>query len=1096
MTFTLHPKLRKIVLILSIILYSIKGFSQTKSINLDFTDKPLSVVIKSIEQQSTYRVLFNTSKINYDKKVSIKIKNGSLEESLDLLFKDTGISYVIKDHQIVLIEGKTADIKESSLIQERLIKGKVISTTDNFPLPGATVLIKGTSMGAVTDFKGEFVYLSKGINIENTVLAVSYLGYKTAEINIGSKSNFEIFLEEDHASLKEVVITSSYGTKKLKQEVVGSIVTINPKDIAIEQPAIAFDQLLEGQISGVLIETNPELGKPVTINIRGQGSLTPLTGVGTSTQPLIIVDGIILSEEIGLDGNNFFDGGKGNLAENLLNPLSRVGVEDIESFNILKDAAAVGLYGADAANGVIIITTKSGKKGRIRYNASAQAGFTTAFNGLKYLNGEQYQTVLNSYHTNNGDLNNVKNWNGVDTDWYDLLNETGSFHRYNFGASGGSSHWGYRANIGYQINDEAQKENTYEKLNSSLSLDYKNTKFNASIRFAPSLAIKNDPNKLYAFALPPNIAPYDENGDFTSFPTYGNPLAVATQNKSESKTFAILGSLKLDYNILDHLKFSTLFGMDFSNKDEDKFFSGLNGSGIFNDGTLGRRFLRDRDTQRWNWNASLFYNTTFNENHVFDALIGIETRQEKVDFSYARGNGFDDYTTPQPVETAEKQDYESDSSENTGRSFFTQLNYNFDQRYFLLVNFRIDQSSAFGSDNNTAFNGGLGASWNISNESFLENSEFVDFLSLRTSYGTTGNSRIGSYRALGLYTVSDTGTGYNGLNYANLTSAPNPNLGWETNIKFNVGIDFNFLNKFKFTTDFFRDNIIDQIVTRDVIVESGFGSAQINGAEMYNQGIEFSLQLQWFNNEKFSWKTNFNYTKIKNKVTSLTGLGSDFSSAESARSQTIGYPTSAIWGYNFIGIDPATGRELFNIDNQIYDSATVASEFDSSNWTPIGDSQPDYYGGFINNFSYKDFNLNIIMSYTYGSNFLVDRTLYDNYRILSNRNISVNVFEDAWFNVGDNAIHPTIANNNRLISNSSKYLFDESHIKLKSVSLSYNLPVNKYKLPLKSLSFVLNGSNLHYWFKEKSPDGKNGVAEFRNQYPEMRSVTLGIKTTF
>jgi len=1096
MKFIFQPKFRIVILTLSLILYSISGFTQTKPITLNFDNQPLNVVIKSIEQQTTYRFIFNSVKIDSNKKVTVNIQNGSLEEALNRLFKDSDISFTISNNQIILIEVKGENIKASSQNQERLIKGKVISTTDNFPLPGATILIKGSSMGAVTDFKGEFVYMSKGNNIENTVLAVSYLGHKTKEIVVGSKSYFEIYLEEDLATLNEVVITSSYGTKKLKQEVVGSIVSVNPKDIAIEQPAIAFDQLLEGQISGVLIETNPQLGKPVTINIRGQGSLTPLSGVGTSTQPLIIVDGIILSEETGLDGNNFFDIGEGNLSENILNPLARVGIEDIESFNILKDAAAVGLYGADAANGVIIITTKAGKKGRIRYKASMQAGFTTAFNGLKYLNGEQYQTVLNSYHKNNGDLNNVQNWNGVNTDWFDLLNETGSFQRYNFGVSGGKGDWRYRANISYQKNDEAQKENSYEKLNSSFSLDYKNQNFNVSARFAPSIALKNDPNKLYAFALPPNIAPYDENGDFTRFDVYGNPLAVATQNKSESKTLAFLGSLKLDYNILDNLKFSTLFGMDFSNKDEDKFFSGENGSGIYNDGTLGRRFLRDRDTQRWNWNASLFYDTTFNENHVFDALIGLETRQEKVNFSYARGNGFVDYTTPQPVETAEKQDYESDSSENTGRSFFTQLNYNFKQTYFLLVNFRIDQSSAFGSDNNTAFNGGLGVSWNISNESFLKNSEFVDFLSLRTSYGTTGNSRIGSYRALGLYTVSDTGTGYNGLNYANLSSAPNPNLGWETNVKFNIGIDFNFLNKFKFTTDFFRDNIIDQIVTRNVIIETGFGSAQINGAEMYNQGIEFSLQLQWFKNENFSWKTNFNYTKIKNKVTSLTGLGSDFSSAESARSQTIGYPTSAIWGYNFIGIDPATGRELFNVDNQIYDSATVASQFDSSNWIPIGDSQPDYYGGFINNFSYKDFNLNIIMSYTYGADFLVDRTLYDHYRILSNRNISVNVFEDAWFKVGDNAIHPIIANNNRIISNSSKYLFDESHIKLKSVSLSYNLPVNKYKLPLKSLSFLLNGSNLHYWFKDKSPDGKNGVAEFRNQYPEMHSVTLGIKTTF
>ncbi|MEH6537686.1 MAG: SusC/RagA family TonB-linked outer membrane protein [Psychroserpens sp.] len=1095
MTLIDHPKFKKAFLFVSILLCSLIGFTQAKAITLNFNNQPLNLVLKSIEQQTTYSIVYNASKIDDSKKVSININNGTLENTFDLLLKGTNISYVIKNDQVLLTKRLPKTTNAAPQTQQRLIKGFVFSAVDNFPLAGATILVKGTSAGAITDFDGVFVYLLKGPDINKITLAISFLGYKTLDVEVGTKSSFEIFLEEDISALKEVVINSSYGTKKLKEEVVGSIVSVNPKDIAIEQAVTTFDELLEGQISGVLIETNPQLGEPVKINIRGQGSLTPLSGVGTSTQPLIIVDGIILSEETGLDGNNFFDVGEGNLSENILNPLARVGIEDIESFNILKDAAAVGLYGADAANGVIIITTKSGKKGPIRYKASITTGVTTSFSGLKYLNGEQYQTVLNEYNTNNGNLGSVQNWNGVNTDWFDLLNEMGQFNRYNFGASGGSGHWGYRANISYQSTDEAQKENTYEKLNSSLSLDYRGDKLKASLRFSPSIALKNDPNKLYAFALPPNISPYDENGDFTFFNTFGNPLAVATQNKSESETFAVLGSINLEYYILENLKFSTLFGMDFSNKDEDKFFSGLNGSGNFNDGTLGRRFLRDRDTQRWNWNASLYYNT-FSENHSFDALVGIETRQEKVDFSYAKGNGFANFTIPQPVETAEKQDYESDSSETTGRSFFSQVNYNFAKKYFLLVNFRIDQSSAFGSDNDTAFNGGIGASWKISNESFLEYSDFVDFLSLRTSYGTTGNSRIGSYRALGLYTVSDTGTGYNGLNYGNLSSAPNPNLGWETNKKFNVGIDFNFLNKFKFTTDFFRDEIIDQIVTRDVIIESGFGTAQINGAEMYNQGVEFSLQSQWFKNEDFSWKTSFNFTKIKNKVTALTGLGSDFSSAESARSQTIGYPTSALWGYDFIGIDPATGRELFNIDGQIYDSATVASQFDNSDWTPIGDSQPDFYGGMRNTISYKDFNLNIIMSYTYGADFLVDRTLYDNYRVLSNRNISVNVFEDAWFNAGDNAIHPVIANSNRIISNSSKYLFDTSHIKLKSVSLIYNLPVNKYKLPLKSLSFVLNGSNLHYWFKDKSPKGKNGVAEFRNQYPQMRTFTLGINTTF
>ncbi|HEY5688669.1 MAG TPA: SusC/RagA family TonB-linked outer membrane protein [Yeosuana sp.] len=1093
----INPSIKKIIFNLLVFSLSLTGFAQTNNITLNFKDQTLSTVFKSIEQQTSYRIVYNSLKIDAGKKVSIKTSRSDIESVLQQLFKGTDISYVIKNNQILLTDEKITNIKTSTnKKEERLIKGKVINSSDNFPLAGTTILIKGTSAGAITNIDGEFTYLLKGDDIDNMTLIVSFLGFKNKEVIVGNKNYFEIFLEEDFSSLNEVVITSSYGTKKLKQEVVGSISTVNPEDISIEQPAVTFDELLEGQVAGVLIEVNPRLGESASINIRGQGSLTPLAGnvVGTSTQPLIIVDGIILSEEIGLDGNDFFDVGTGNLSENILNPLSRVGIEDIESFNILKDAAAVGLYGADAANGVIIITTKSGRKGRLKYTASAQTGVTTAFNGLKYLNGEQYQAVLNAYYTNSGNLTNVQPWNGINTNWFDLLNTNGIFNRFNVGVSGGSENWSYRANIGYQHTDEAQKENTFQKLNTSLSLDYKKNKLGVSLRVSPSLTTKNDPNTLYAFALPPNIPVYNEDGSYNAFPTYGNPIAVSKQNIAESKTFAILGSIRIEYDILSNLKFATLFGTDSSNKDEDKFFSGLNGSGNFNSGLQGRRVIRDRDTRRWNWNASLSYNTVFSKNHNFDAILGLETRGEKVDFSYARGDGFDDFETRQPLNLAMEQDFEADQSESTGRSGFTQVNYNFAKKYFLLANFRVDQSSAFGSDNNTAYNGGLGASWNISNEDFLNSSNTVDFLRLRISYGTTGNSRIGSYRALGLYTRNN--NGYNGLDYANITSAPNPNLSWEVNKKFNVGVDFNFLNRFKITTDYFRDNIEDQIVTRNVIVESGFGSAEINGAAMYNQGIEFSLQADWFKRKGFSWKSSFNFTKIANKITSLVGLGSDFSAAERARSQTIGFPTSALWGYDFIGIDPATGRELFNINGEIYDAATVASQFDSSFWKPIGDSQPDFYGGLNNSFSFKNLTINVIMSYTYGGDILIDRNIYDNYRILSNRNMSVNVYEDAWFNQGDNAVHPIISNNNRIISNSTKYMFDTSHIKLKSVNLSYNLPVNKYRLPLNSLSFFVNGSNLHYWFKNKSPKGKNGVAEFRNTYPEMRTLTLGINTSF
>lgn len=982
--------------------------------------------------------------------------------------------------------------------QERSISGIVLDGKTNEPLPSASIRIKGTRQGAITNFDGKFQYKIKTKKkIENIILTINFIGFKSKDIKIGNTSYFVIKLTEDVANLDEIIITSSYGTKKLKQDIVGSIENIKTADIIPEQVATSFDQLLEGQVAGVYIESNNQLGEEVNINIRGQGSLTPLNNsvVGTSTQPLIIVDGIIMSEETGIDGNNFFDVGDGPLSENILNPLAKIGIQDIESFNILKDAAAVGLYGADAANGVIIITTKSGKNGKLKYNASVQSGVSTPINQFKYLNGQQYNAVVNTFHFNNGDFNSVQPWNGVNTNWQELLNGVGTYSNYNFGVSGGKKGWQYRANVGYQINNEAQIKNNFKRLNASIGLDYKNDKFSARLRFSPSTVIKNNPNTLYNFALDPTIPVFVENGDYTFIPIYGNPLAVANQNKREAITVSYLTSFSLNYEFNKDLKLSTLFGIDFADKSEDRFFSGNNGSGNFNDGDIGRRLLRERKSNKWNWNASLSYDKKFDENNSFDAILGLELRKQTTELEYARGDDFVNPGIIQPVSAAADQDYEFDSDINSGRSIFSQLNYDYKKKYFLLANFRIDQSSAFGSDKNTALNGGLGAAWVISNESFFESNN-VNLLKLRSSFGSTGNSRIGSYGALGLYNIDVNANGYNGYNYANPSTPPNPNLSWERNVKFNAAIDFTFLDNFSTTIEFFRDNITDIITSRDVIPETGFNSVQINGAEMYNQGVEFSFSAKWFKTKDFSWSTNFNYAKIQNKVTNLKGLGSEFSGAENARAQRIGFPTSAIWGYNFIGIDPATGRELFNVDGNIYDASYVGANLDNSSWVPIGDSQPDFFGGLRNSFSYKNFTMNIVMSYAFGQDMLVDRNLFDNYNVLFNRNISVNVFTDAWQNAGDIAINPTISKSNRIISNSTKYLFDASHIKLRSINLSYNFPIENTKMKIKSLNLFLNGTNLHYWFMSKTPEGKNGVAEFRNPYPEMRTISLGVNANF
>ncbi|WP_124979790.1 SusC/RagA family TonB-linked outer membrane protein [Nonlabens xiamenensis] len=982
--------------------------------------------------------------------------------------------------------------------QQRQISGRVLDDQTREAIFGANVLIKGTNQGTVTDVDGTFTYTIRSADINATVLIIRYLGYKTKEVTVGERSKFQILLSEDVEALDAVVLTSSYGTKKLKEEVVGSISTVNTEDLSTEQPATSVDELLEGQVAGVLIESNPQLGEPVRIDIRGQGSLTPLGAnvVGTSTQPLIIVDGVILPEEIGIDGNAFFDAGTGRLSENFLNPLARVGIQDIESINVLKDAAAVGIYGANAANGVILITTKKGKKGSLSMTAGIQGGYSQAFDQIQYLSGEQFNEIRNLYNANNEDFNNIRPWNGVDTDWFDILNRDASFVRYNVGATYGNSLFRFRGSLTYQQREEPQVNNNFDQINSSFSADYAGEKLNVGIRFSPSFTSKNNPNVLNNFAVDPTIPVRDDTGAFTPFPNIGNPVAVAQQNKSLAETFSLLGSLNLSYELSEDWQLNSLYGFNLADKDEDKFFSGLNGSGILNSGDLGRRILRERNTSSWNWNASLNFSKTYAQKNNAEAIFGVETRGEQVDFGYIRAQGFTDPGRIQSVDRAAEIDRQQDTAESYGRSGFTQLNYNYDKTYFFLANFRVDQSSTFGTDNNTALNGGLGASWVLSREDFLINSNSVDFLRLRLSYGTTGNSRIGSYRSLGLYAVDLDNDGYNGLPNATPTGdGPNPNLGWEKNNKFNIGIDFNTLGRFKMTLEYFRDAINDIIVSRQAIPESGYDTVQINGASMINQGIEYSLAVDFISTENLNWSANFNIATLTNEVTSLSGLGSNFSSSERARAQQIGFATSTIWGFPSLGIDPATGNELFLINGQVYDAAFVRTNFDEADWTPIGDSQPDFYGGLRSNLSYKDLSLSVIMSYSYGGDQLISRNIIDGYNVLTNRNLNSNTFFDAWRNPGDIAFSQAPSNVQGII-NSSRYVYDSSNIQLKSVSLAYNFPTEKWKLPVKTLSINANGSNLYYWFNEDAPEGRNGIAEFRNVYPQMRTFSLGINTSF
>ena len=1002
----------------------------------------------------------------------------------------------------------------------RVITGRILDAADQSPIIGANVVILPFYRGTVSDQNGEFRLTVKESSTQKLELMATFIGMTTVKIPITSENYYEIKLESSINELDQIIVTSSYGTKKLKEEVVGSISSIQAKDIQVEQAFESVDKMLDGQIAGVSIEVGSSPLDPVQIDIRGQGTLTPTSNavLTTSAQPLIIIDGVIMSEESGID-NELFDG-SGSFSENFQNPIAQIAPEDIESINVLKDAAAVSIYGADGANGVILITTKKGKKGKIKFHASTQHGTSQAINRIKYLNGEQYTEVRNAYLSNTGQ--ETTPYNGVDTDWYDLLNRNGSFHKYAFDASGGNDHLVFRVGMSYLKNNEPQDGNYSNQYRLSTSLGYKTDKFNASLQLNPSINEKINPNTYYSYAFAPNIPVYNEDGSYAVMGVTGlaNPLAAIDQNRNKTNTKGVIGSINLGYDITSNWNLKTQLGIDYKDKEQDRYFSGENESGQANGSfnyegvtypNWGRRVINYRESLGWNWQLTTFFQKNLNANHYISITGGLELREETKDMERYMATGFvnpnkvnsvfnamrgtDDPNTPES-ENYNSYLYGSDTDNNSRVSLLGQFNYAFKKKYFFLANFRRDQSSVFGDDTDVAYNGGIGASWILSKENFLSNANWIDLLKIKASMGSTGNSRIGSYRSKGLYTFESDYTGYNLLPYANAQTAPNSSLGWEVNIKYNVGFDFNFLSRYTLTVDYFYDNIKDMISSRDVPSETGYSSVQINGTDMYNKGLELNFTARLIDADAFKWRMNFNIATLQNKITSVRDFGDDFSTASQATAIKEGYSTSDIWGVNWVGIDPSTGRDLVKKDGQIMDARTYYENYETSDAEPIGNTQADFYGGFGTTFTYKNkLNLSISGAYKYGADKMVSRDLISNYRITTNRNLSVNAY-DYWRGPGDISTQQAPTNNEQILANSSKYLYDTSHLKIKSITLSYNIPVQKLKIGLKSLAFNVNVTNPAIFYKVKSPAGKNGIKEFMYTYPQARTWTAGLNASF
>ena len=840
--------------------------------------------------------------------------------------------------------------------QTRTVSGTV-KGTDGASIPGATVIVKGGTQGTSTDAEGKY---SLAVPSAGITLVFSFVGYDKQEVAVGDRSAINVTLATASTGLEEIVVVG-YGTQ-LRRDLTGNVATITGKEIS-SAPVQSFDQALQGRAPGVNITTpNGVLNNPPVIRIRGTNSIT------LSSAPLVVIDGIPA-----YSGNNSAVNSVPN------NPLSNLNPADIESMEVLKDASATAIYGSRAAGGVILVTTKKGKKGQSHLSYDTWMGWSKPVRLYEVLGAQDYISVKNEAVRN---LNanriavgaagtNIEGFratdaNGVtaDTRWYDYIYRTGFSQSHNLNFSGGTEKTSFYSSVGYTDQKGMLQRNDFKRVSARLNIDHKLfSTFTVGMRVGYSNTNNSSPNSgsvgngafgtgglgRLPLALPPNIAPYNPDGSFNInpggagigagpnlnpggpagaalIPNYYNPLVDLAYNSFTSDGSEIQGSVYANWEVVKGLNVRTSYGLNNISFEDKSFLTSLAGDGQSLGGQSANYY---RTNKRWNWQNTAQYDRTFGEKHNFSLLLGNEQQSTAVLRWGASRTGISDpfYTNYQGGFTNIAADGNAEGI-NYLVSFFGRLNYNFSHKYLATLNVRRDGYSAFARKYGNFYGASLG--YVVSEEDFWKNSAFANtfsFLKLTGSYGSVGNNQgIDDFVALQLYAAGLYGTG-SSLYFSN---AGNSNLTWETSKKTDVGASFGFLQD-RLTGDFaYYRNLVDGLIlsvpqapSKGLPNPSGPGFINTgllsNVGAMQNTGIEFNLRYNAIQGPKFTWTVSGNVTTLKNRVLNLAfdgqRIGTATSGLETANYTKAGQSVGEILAVPSLGVNPANGQRMIQKAN-------------------------------------------------------------------------------------------------------------------------------------------------------------------------------------
>jgi len=980
--------------------------------------------------------------------------------------------------------------------QERTVTGKIMSVEDGSTLPGVNVLVKGTNTGTISDINGGFRIT---VPSNDAILQFSYVGFTTQEVPVGSQSTIDVSLAADYTEISEVVVVG-YGTQR-KEALTGSVATVG-SDKLEQLPNATFQDALQGNVAGVQVTASDGApGGAVNVRVRGIGSIT------AGNEPLYVIDGIpVTSGSI-----TQTDFGNGERSSNVLAALNP---NDIESLTILKDAASTAIYGSRGANGVVLITTKSGSKGKAKIDLRTQVSVSDfAFNNLlEPLNRDQYTELYLEGRVNAGThtpeeaqaLFNQQFPENANTNWLEELSQRGITQQYDLSASGGTENLTYFISGGYFDQEGLVKENKLERFTG---------RANISAQLTKKLRITNNINLSYftqrgitdgtaweapfylSYLLAPTIPVFDEQGryygDHKSFFMGGNnPVGQLYDNTRELQQTRIINNLSANYEIMEGLTFNTAWSFDILNIDEFIFENARYGDGrnIGGFGNEGRT-----DVINWLGTQTLQYGKTFNQKHNLDVLLGYEAQKVVEDGVENQAEGFSHPNLRTLNTAANPTQSGSYRTEYSFNSYFTRINYDFDSKYFLSASLRRDGSSRFGPDVRWGTFWSVGGGYTISQESFMQGLTFIDNLKLRASYGVTGNASIGNFPWAGLYAFNRE---YDGSPGAAPDQVANPSLTWESQENFNVGMDFNmFGNRLTGTVDYFIRTSSDLILDNPLSYTTGFRDIQENVGDMQNSGVELALNGQIVRGTDFNLSVGANIAFITNEITKLPSPIPD-----GTKRREEGRDFQEFWLFGWAGVNPADGAPLWYTDASKTETTSDINE--AERFYDGKSATPDFNGGANLSASYKNFSFNIQLNYQIGG-YLYDApgwVIHGDGRFTP-RSTSTWAFNNRWRQPGDQALFPRHSWGNRSASNtrnSSRYLFQGDFIRVRTINFAYDLPssfVNKLKL--RSVRTYINLNNFFTWVADDNlhfdPEQTiNGVYNTITPIPKTASFGVNI----